>query len=263
MENLRFMVVLCVYSAFGSQELETTARTKKNHQKPRQTTKATAKTKKNKKKKNTIFKLFLKIKNSWFFLVFTVVLVVNSSKPPQKPRNTTNSCFWRDGSKIVCFFFFLGFCGGFGGLSWLLVVFLGFYGCFGGQQLETTAKTKKHHEFLLLRDRLKLVVFLVFLGFCGGFGGLSWFLVVFLSFCGGFGSQELETTTKTKKNHQKPRQTTKTTAKTEKNQRKNHFRTISPKARIRGVSWFLQWFWWSRTGNHRKNQETRILGFER
>ena len=29
----------------------------------------------------------------------------------------------------VCFFF-LGFCGGFGGLSWLLVVFLGFYSGF-------------------------------------------------------------------------------------------------------------------------------------
>ena len=28
------------------------------------------------KQKNTMFKLFLKIKNSWFFLVFAVVLVV-------------------------------------------------------------------------------------------------------------------------------------------------------------------------------------------
>ena len=50
MENLKFMVVLCVYSGSGGQELETTVKTKKQPE------------------KNTIFKLSFKIQNSWVFL---------------------------------------------------------------------------------------------------------------------------------------------------------------------------------------------------
>ena len=46
-----------------------------------------------------------------------------------------------------------------GGLSWFLVVFLGFFCGFSGQELETTEKTKKNHEFWILRDSLKMVVF--------------------------------------------------------------------------------------------------------
>ena len=73
----KFMVFLGVYSGSGGLELETTVKTKKNHQKPRKNTKTIAKIKKNKKK----IRLPRKIGNSWLFLVFTVVLVVKSSKP--------------------------------------------------------------------------------------------------------------------------------------------------------------------------------------
>ena len=66
----------------------------------------------------------------WFFLVFTVVLVV------------------------CCGFF---------------VVFLGFYSGFEFLTTKTTVKTKKNHEFWILRDNLKMVVFLVFF----------WFFLVF------------------------------------------------------------------------------------
>ena len=104
-QNQEFVVFLGFYGGFGGQELETTAKAKKNHQ-------------------NSI---------------------------------------WRDGLKMVVFFVFLSFCGGFGRLSWFLVVFLGFYGGFGGQELETT----ENGGFLM-----------VFLGFCGGFGGLSWLVVL-------------------------------------------------------------------------------------
>ena len=115
-----------------------------------------------------------------------MVLVVKNSKPPQKPRKPPKLYLerWFENGGL---FGFLGFCAGFGGLSWFLVVFLGFYGGFGGQQLETTAKTKKNHQNSIWRDGLKMVVFLVFLGFCAGFGGLSWFLVVFLGFYSGCG----------------------------------------------------------------------------
>ena len=62
------------------------------------------------------------------------------------------------------------------------MVFLGFYSGFGGQELETTVKTKKNHEFWILRDSLKMVVFLVFtvvLVVCCVFW---WFVVVFCGF---------------------------------------------------------------------------------
>ena len=93
MENLKFMVVLCVYTGFGGQELETTLKTKKTHQKPRQTTKTTVKTTV-KTKKN--------LKNHHFQPI------------SQNPE----------------FVVLLGFYSGFGGLSWFLVVFLGFYSGF-------------------------------------------------------------------------------------------------------------------------------------
>ena len=64
------------------------------------------------------------------------------------------------------------------------MVFLGF--CSGFEFLTTkiTAKTKKNHEFWILRNNLKMVVclvfFLVFTLFFvflfHGFGGFSWFL---------------------------------------------------------------------------------------
>ena len=82
----------------------------------------------------------------------------------------------------MVFLVFLGFYSGFGGLSWFLVFFLGFYSGFELLTTQTTVKTKKNHEFWILRESLKTVVFLVFLGFYNGFGGLSWFLVVFREF---------------------------------------------------------------------------------
>ena len=68
---------------------------------------------------------------------------------------------------------------------WFVVVFLGFYSGFELLTTKTTVKTEKNHEFWILRDSLKMVVFLVFLCFYSGFGGLSWFLVVFLNFFSG------------------------------------------------------------------------------
>ena len=59
------MVFLGFYSRFGGQELETTVKTTTSHQRPRKTTKSTVKTKK-KPENPTVFKLSLKIKNSWF-----------------------------------------------------------------------------------------------------------------------------------------------------------------------------------------------------
>ena len=47
---------------------------------------------------------------------------------------------------------------------------------------KTTAKTKKTREFLVLRDALNMVLFLVFLGFYHGFGWFFTVFVVFLNF---------------------------------------------------------------------------------
>ena len=95
-QNQEFMVFLGFDRGFGGQELETTFK------KPRKTTRDHEKAqnalqKPRKTQKHTIFKLSFKIKNSrsflsitvvlvflWFlvvFLVFTMVLVVKSSKP--------------------------------------------------------------------------------------------------------------------------------------------------------------------------------------
>ena len=63
----------------------------------------------------------------------------------------------------------------FGGFSW-------FYSGFELLTTKSTVKTKKNHQFWILRDTLKMVVFLVVLVFYSGFGGLSWFLMVFLGF---------------------------------------------------------------------------------
>ena len=49
---------------------------------------------------------------------------------------------------------------------------------------KTIVKTEKNHEFWILRDRLKMVVFQVFLGFYSGFGGLSWFCEFYNKFGG-------------------------------------------------------------------------------
>ena len=49
------------------------------------------------------------------------------------------------------------------------VVFLGFYSGFEFLTTKTTVKTKKNHEFWILGDNLKMVVFLVFF----------WFFLVF------------------------------------------------------------------------------------
>ena len=104
-------------------------------------------------------------------------------------------------------------------------------------------------------------------------------LVFFLRVYSGFGSQRARNhpkkPRKNTKNHdkppkppQKPRKTTKNHDKPpnhRKNQEKPEKNTnYLSKSSIRGFSWFLQWFWWSRTRNHRKNQEKpRILDFER
>ena len=98
--------------------------------------------------------------------------------------STVNHEFWilRDTLKMVVFLVFLGFYTGFGGLSWFLMVFRGFYSGFELLTAKSTVKTKKNHQFWILRDPLKMVVFLVLLDFYSGFGGLSWFLVVFLGF---------------------------------------------------------------------------------
>ena len=76
--------------------------------------------------------------------------------------------------KIVVFLVFLGFYSGFGGLLWFLVVFLGFYSGFEVLATKTTVKTKKNKQNSILRDNLKMVVFLVFWGFT----------VVSVFFCG-------------------------------------------------------------------------------
>ena len=81
------------------------------------------------------------------------------------------------------------------------MVFDGFSWFYSGFELLTTksmVKTKKNHEFWILRDPLKMVVFLVVLVFYSGFGGLSWFLMVFREFYNRFGGQYLETTVKRK-----------------------------------------------------------------
>ena len=59
-----------------------------------------------------------------------------------------------------------------------LLFFHCFYRSFGGQELETTVKTKKNHEFWILRDSLNMVVFLVFRGFT--------MVLVFFVVVGGF-----------------------------------------------------------------------------
>ena len=48
-------------------------------------------------------------------------------------------------------------------------VFLGFFNGFELLTTNTTVKAKKNHEFWILKNNLKMVVFLVFLGFCNGF----------------------------------------------------------------------------------------------
>ena len=145
------MVCFGSYSGFGRQELETTIKTKKNHQ-------------------NTIFKVSLKIEVWWFFLIFRIVSVVKSSKPTFLP---------------------------------------GFYSGFGCQEIEATVKTKKKHQNSILSDNLK-IVFL----FCLVFTVVlvvksSKPVVCFISY-NGFGRQELETTVKTKKNHEHSRKASKT-----------------------------------------------------
>ena len=111
------MVLPGFYSGFGGQELETTEKTRKNHQ-------------------NSIL---------------------------------------RDSLKMVVFLVFLGV---YSGLLWFLMGFSWFYMVLV-VELETTVKTRKNHQNSILRDNLKMVVFLVFLGFDSGFGVFLWLLVVF------------------------------------------------------------------------------------
>ena len=145
-KNLKFIVVLCVYSGFELLTTETSVKTMEKQQK-------------------------------------TTTNHQNHSKPPRKTRKTTIfklSLILRDSLKMVVFLVFLG---GLEWFWWFLVVFLGFYSGFKLLTTKTTVKNKKNHEIWILRDSLKMVVFLVFLGglewfwwFVVVFGGFSWFL---------------------------------------------------------------------------------------
>ena len=120
---------------------------RKNQEKPPKTTTNHQNHRKNQDQpKKTPFSNYLsksRIRGfSWFLRWFWWSRTRNHRKNQENHQNS----IWRDGLKIVVFLVFLGFCAGFGGLSWFLVVFLGFYGGFGGQELETTAKTKKNHR---------------------------------------------------------------------------------------------------------------------
>ena len=130
-------------------ELETTAKTKKKHQKPRQTTKTTAKTKK-KTKKNTPFSNYLS--KPRFLVVFLcfyrgfggqqLETTAKTKKKHQKPRQTTKTTAkTKENNHFQTI-----------SQNQEFVVFLGFYRDFGGQQLETTAKTKKSHQKTWFRE---------------------------------------------------------------------------------------------------------------
>ena len=158
----------------------------------------------------------------------------NYDKPPKplyKPRKTTKTHHYQTISQNPEF-----------------VVFLGFYSGFSGQELETTIKSKKNNHQKPQQTTKTTVK-------TKKNHKNRWFVVVFGGFSSGFGSQELETTVETKKNHQKPRQTTKTTVQTKKNHKNPPLSNYLSKSRIRGFSWFLQWFWWSRARNHYKIKE--------
>ena len=76
--------------------------------------------------------------------------------------------------------------------------------------------------------------------------------MVVLCVCSGSDGQELKTTVKTKKNHQKPQQTTTNHCKNQEKPEKTQFsEIISENGGFSGFSWFLQWFvvvccgfWW-------------------
>ena len=236
------MVVLCVYSGFGGHELETIEKTKKNHQNHRknkekqkkhhfqiisqnpefvaflgfyggfggQELETTAKTKTN--QNNTIFKLSVKIQNSWLFVVFTVVLVVKSSKPPQKPRQTKKTLFsnYLSKSRIR-------------GFSWFLQRFWWSRARNHRKNQEKPPKTTTNHQNHCKNQEKKNTIFKLSLKIQN-----SWFFLVFT----------VVLVVKSSKPPQKPRQTKKTL-----------FSNYLSKSRIRGFSWFLRWFWWSRARN--------------
>ena len=145
---LWFLVVfLGFYNGFEPLTTKTIVKTKKTHE-------------------NSILRDSLEIVVFLVFLVFTVVLVFCCG-------------YWWF---FVVFTLVLLVC-----RAWFLVVFLGFYSGFELLTTKTIVKNQENPENSILRDSLKMVVFLVFLGFYSGFGGLLWSLVVVLGFYTGFG----------------------------------------------------------------------------